>query len=229
MRRKSKSLVRPTALAQLLPLLKTRAPPTQRGGRTQLSCRGKDWRFHCIGTFAPLSASRQLIPRETRHVSPSAPTFHPPSKILPLTPSTVKEPRREREAGVCAPVHTLPPQTPHASTYPQQLPKPHRKRTLPSLVYLPAAPFRCLPRRPLYSTLLTRFTQIPPGGTTNMSSLSRRACFKCGNVGHYAGELPFLRGCLEGHCRKCCRKTAPFAVPVSRGHALCNTATGTQY
>ncbi|OAG01186.1 uncharacterized protein CC84DRAFT_1168327 [Paraphaeosphaeria sporulosa] len=34
-----------------------------------------------------------------------------------------------------------------------------------------------------------------------MSSLSRRACFKCGNVGHYAGELPFLRGCLEGQCR----------------------------
>jgi cellular nucleic acid-binding protein len=25
-----------------------------------------------------------------------------------------------------------------------------------------------------------------PGGTSNMSSLSRRACFKCGNIGHYA-------------------------------------------
>ena len=26
-----------------------------------------------------------------------------------------------------------------------------------------------------------------------MSSLSRRACFKCGNVGHYAGEPSFAR------------------------------------
>lgn len=27
-----------------------------------------------------------------------------------------------------------------------------------------------------------------------MSSLSRRACFKCGNVGHYAGEPPSHMG-----------------------------------
>jgi hypothetical protein len=32
-----------------------------------------------------------------------------------------------------------------------------------------------------------------------MSSLSRRACFKCGNVGHYAGELPVLLGCRQRH------------------------------
>lgn len=31
-------------------------------------------------------------------------------------------------------------------------------------------------------------TGVPQLYEENMSSLSRRACYKCGNVGHYAGK-----------------------------------------
>lgn len=40
-----------------------------------------------------------------------------------------------------------------------------------------------------------------------MSSLSRRACFKCGNVGHYAGKLRPRIG-----CDACCSETLSEAI-----------------
>jgi hypothetical protein len=43
-----------------------------------------------------------------------------------------------------------------------------------------------------------------------MSSLSRRACFKCGNVGHYAGKLRLCIGCVA-----CCTKTLSEATVAS--------------
>jgi hypothetical protein len=45
--------------------------------------------------------------------------------------------------------------------------------------------------RTTLNPILTPHTDIH-GGKARMSSLSRRACFKCGNVGHYAGK-PHLR------------------------------------
>ncbi|KAF1998584.1 hypothetical protein P154DRAFT_244982 [Amniculicola lignicola CBS 123094] len=69
---------------------------------------------------------------------------------------------------------------------------------------------------------------------STMSSLSRRACFKCGNVGHYAGELhPGPAGCCGRGCgtplgalvarRRCdgwCRgrATAGFAEELFEQH-----------
>jgi len=39
-----------------------------------------------------------------------------------------------------------------------------------------------------------------------MSSLSRRACFKCGNVGHYAGEQPSIPGAGLRYTILCCQE-----------------------
>ncbi|KAH6878605.1 hypothetical protein BKA58DRAFT_98555 [Alternaria rosae] len=59
-----------------------------------------------------------------------------------------------------------------------------------------------------------------------MSSLSRRACFKCGNVGHYAGK-PYPRICsaraavaLPGHAS---RTSSLDAVPASRDPEQCGS------
>jgi len=59
-----------------------------------------------------------------------------------------------------------------------------------------------------------------------MSSLSRRACFKCGNVGHYAGEpsRPLAEACAAvGHSGGAYREKARSRpVPASRMHELCD-------
>ena len=58
-----------------------------------------------------------------------------------------------------------------------------------------------------------------------MSSLSRRACFKCGNVGHYAGKRSSASA--EGyaaarHGRKgYSRNGASLTILASRTHELC--------
>ena len=59
-----------------------------------------------------------------------------------------------------------------------------------------------------------------------MSSLSRRACFKCGNVGHYAGEhlrLPWLRlaylDCSET-LKSSCRETNTSNVSTNVAQSL---------
>ncbi|KAF2246565.1 hypothetical protein BU26DRAFT_521018 [Trematosphaeria pertusa] len=62
-----------------------------------------------------------------------------------------------------------------------------------------------------------------------MSSLSRRACFKCGNVGHYAGEPPCLwpPPTLQWDAVASARREMALSIPVpgSRKHELCDTVT----
>jgi hypothetical protein len=50
------------------------------------------------------------------------------------------------------------------------------------------------PRTHTHTHTLSLSLSHPTYAIANMSSLSRRACFKCGNVGHYAGELPARHG-----------------------------------
>ena len=83
--------------------------------------------------------------------------------------------------------------------------------------------FHLLTPPTLYKLILIHSLQIYPEESYNMSSLSRRACFKCGNVGHYAGEPTSLLVCRRGRNRMCCRKTAPSALPASRRHEPCDT------
>ncbi|KAF2140084.1 uncharacterized protein K452DRAFT_310423 [Aplosporella prunicola CBS 121167] len=54
----------------------------------------------------------------------------------------------------------------------------------------PKTALRLIPRRK-FATVRLGLTIEPQ---KNMSSLSRRACYKCGNVGHYAGMCLALRG-----------------------------------
>lgn len=51
-----------------------------------------------------------------------------------------------------------------------------------------------------------------------MSSLSRRACYKCGNVGHYAGMIPMRRipiHEIDEESQRCARLRRGFATTAS--------------
>jgi len=59
-----------------------------------------------------------------------------------------------------------------------------------------------------------------------MSSLSRRACFKCGNVGHYAGKLHAHTG-FGMRCRETCaeasrREPVLLTAAYSMGTGKCD-------
>lgn len=58
--------------------------------------------------------------------------------------------------------------------------------------------------------------------TRSMSSLSRRACYKCGNVGHYAGQLHSLLtmpGIDADRSQRYVRPRSDYATIVS--HCIC--------
>lgn len=102
------------------------------------------------------------------------------------------------EAGVCALYDkrkgTHPKDVLRSTSNRHSLSSRRRKRPPPTFPYRPDLHF---PPSPLdcYTHAHSLSTDTL-GGIINMSSLSRRACFKCGNVGHYAGESrPLLVVC----------------------------------
>jgi hypothetical protein len=83
----------------------------------------------------------------------------------------------------------------------------------------------CCSRRPFSHTAIattdTHTVYRLRRGNTNMSSLSRRACFKCGNVGHYAGKPPRALAALppwdtQGACRDMALSSHVPASPCTR-------------